>query len=357
MVIMTSIALLLGRRITLFDRVTISESLNLYTIQGIVRLVKLIGVFVIIAEAIGAVLLSIRFIPIFGWPSGLWKSLYHSVSAFNNAGFDLMGGFKSLSKFIGDPLVNIVVMCLIVLGGLGFFAVSEITTQRRFKFFSLHTKLVVRTTLILIVVATILIFLLEYNNPLTLKPLCLTDKVIASLFQAVTPRTAGFSTLNIGGLKPVTSLLITTLMFIGASPGGTGGGVKTTTFVVGLAMLWSTIHGDERTVLLHKILPVKNIKRALSIILLGLTIVYLSTFLLLMVSKFDTLDAFFEATSAFGTVGLSRGITPYLNSVGKVVLILTMLFGRVGPATLLLFMVIPGEPWKVSYPEEKVIVG
>ncbi len=357
MVIMTSIALLLGRRIALFDRITLSESLNLYSLKGIIHLVKLISAFVIFSESIGAIFLSIRFVPLFGWSDGIWKSLFHSISAFNNAGFDLMGGFKSFGEFKGDPLVNIVIMCLIVLGGLGFFAVSEIFTLKRFKLFSLHTKIVIRTTIILLISTTIIIFLLEYSNPQTLKPLTLIDKVMVSIFQAVTPRTAGFSTLNIGGLKPATSILIITLMFIGASPGGTGGGVKTTTFVIGLAMLWSTIQGDEKTVLMHKSIPYQNVKKAISILLLGLAVVYLSTIFLLITNNFKPLDVFFESTSAFGTVGLSKGITPFLNSAGKVILIITMMLGRIGPATLLLSMVMPSEPWKISYPEERVIVG
>lgn len=357
MVIMTSVALLLGRKISLFDRVTLSESLNLYTIKGIIKLVKLIAIFVIINELVGALLLSIRFIPLFGWSKGIWKSIYHSISAFNNAGFDLMGNFNSLINFRGDLLVNVVIILLIVMGGLGFYAISEIITLKKFKLFSLHTKIIIRTTIFLIIIGTLLILFLEFNNPLTLKELTLSEKLIASIFQSVTPRTAGFSTLNIGYLTPATSVIIIALMFIGASPGGTGGGIKTSTFIVGLALLWSTIKGYDKTTLMHKSLPSINAKKAVTIIFLGFLIVYISTFLLLLTNPFDTLDALFEVTSAFGTVGLSRGITTSLNSFGKIVLIFTMFFGRVGPATLLLSMVLPSEPWKISYPEERVIVG
>ncbi|MBT9130043.1 MAG: Ktr system potassium uptake protein B [candidate division WS2 bacterium] len=357
MTAMTIIALLLGRKVSIFDRTLISDTLNLYSIQGAVKLVKLIAFFVLVIEITGALLLSLRFIPRFGLIDGLWKSLFHSVSAFNNAGFDIMGNFKSLTEYVSDPFVNIIISTLIIIGGIGFMTVSEIILHRKNGAISLHTKMVIRTTILLLILATLLVLVLEYHNPKTLGNLNLFDKILASFFQAVTPRTAGFNTIDTASLLPATSWLIIFLMFIGASPGGTGGGVKTTTFAVGIAFIWSILQGKEKTVIMNKSIPSITIRKTIAILFIAFMLVFFSTFALLSTLKAPPLDILFEVTSAFGTVGLSRGLTTNLDFTGKIILMFTMLAGRVGPLALLLSLVVKTKPSVITYPEEKISIG
>ncbi|MBT9164417.1 MAG: Ktr system potassium uptake protein B [candidate division WS2 bacterium] len=357
MTAMTMIALLLGRKLSIFDRNILSDTLNLYSIQGAVKLVKLIAFFVLGIEITGALLLSLRFIPRFGYINGLWKSLFHAVSAFNNAGFDIMGNFKSLTEFVSDPYVNLIISILIIIGGIGFITVSEIILHRKNGVMSLHTKMVIRTTVILLILATFLVLLLEFNNPKTLGNLNFFNKILASYFQAVTPRTAGFNTINTSSLLPATSLIIIFLMFIGASPGGTGGGVKTTTLAVGLAFIWSILQGEEKTVIMNRSIPSSTIRKTIAILFIALMLVFISTFAMLSTQKAPPLDIIFEVTSAFGTVGLSRGLTTNLNFTGKIILMFTMFAGRVGPLALLLSLVVKRKPLVITYPEEKVSVG
>lgn len=357
MTAMTMIALLLGRKISIFDRTMLSDTLNLYSIQGAVKLVKLIAFFVLGFEIAGALLLSIRFIPRFGYINGLWKSLFHSVSAFNNAGFDIMGNFKSLTEFVSDPFVTLVISILIIIGGIGFITISEIILHRKNGVISLHTKMVIRTTALLLILATLLVLLLEFNNPKTLGNLNIFDKILASFFQAVTPRTAGFNTIDTTSLLPATSFLIIFLMFIGASPGGTGGGVKTTTFAIMIAYILSIVKREEKTVIMNRSIPSSTIRKTIAIVLIAFILVYISTFALLSTLEASLLDIIFETTSAFGTVGLSRGLTTNLDFTGKIILMFTMIAGRVGPLALLLSLVVKVKQTVISYPEEKVSVG
>jgi trk system potassium uptake protein TrkH len=354
MTMATLVALTTGRRITLRQRVIIQEALGESRLGGIVRLTKAVLVFTALVEGAGALLLGFHWAPVFGWGTAFYYGLFHAVSAFCNAGFDLFT--SSLEAFRGDWLVCLVISTLFVIGGLGFHVVTELGSNWRWHRVSLHTRLVVVTTLFLIGAGTLGILLLEADNPATLAGLPWSEKVLASYFQAVTPRTAGFSTLPIGQMREATLWLLIGLMFVGASPGSTGGGIKTTTFATLLAMVATILSGKEQTTVFGRRLGTMTVFRAMAITLISLGVV-VSAALVLLVAGDGTLgEALFESTSAFGTVGLSRGITPELSAVGKLALIFTMFVGRVGPLTLG-FALVHRTHARIHLPEEKITVG
>ncbi|HZG59824.1 MAG TPA: TrkH family potassium uptake protein [Anoxybacillus sp.] len=354
----TFFAFLLGKRISLKERILLQESLNNLTIEGIVRLVKRILIFTVIIEFIGAVLLSIRFS--FDMPllKALYFGLFHAISNFNNAGFDIMGEFRSLTGYVEDPVVTLVVCALITLGGIGFIVMNEVYEYRETGRLSLQAKIVVFTSLLLVVISTLAIFLLELNNPKTLQPLSPLGKFLGSLFQAVTPRTAGSNTLNIPDLTQPTLFLIIVLMFVGASPGSTGGGIKTTTFATLLGAVWSQIKGKEDVIFFKQRIVYDTIYKALTVTFSGLFIVITVTMLLTITERGkDFLMILFEATSAFGTVGLSMGLTTELSPIGKVIIILTMFAGRLGPLTIAYAVTLRRKPDPFRYPKGKIMIG
>ncbi|KYH32270.1 TrkH family potassium uptake protein [Neomoorella mulderi] len=356
MTLSTLVALLLGKRITLKERLVMQEAMNQLTVEGVVRLSKYVLIFTLFAEGLGALLLSIRFSSQMPLGQAIYFGIFHAVSAFCNAGFDLFS--KSLVDYRGDLLVNMVITLLIIFGGLGFSVVADIYTKRSWKRLSLHSKIVIRTTLLLIVTATVIIFLLEYTNTKSLAPLPLGEKILASYFQAVTPRTAGFNTLVIGDLRPVTLLFITILMFIGASPGSTGGGIKTTTFAAIAVAVWTIIRGNVDIEVFGRRLPRGTVLKALAIAAVSLLLVVTVTGILLITEQADLQMVLFEVTSAFGTVGLSMGLTPKLTTTGKLLITATMFTGRVGPLTLAFAIAQRlGRQGIKHYPEERIIVG
>ncbi|MEW5762782.1 MAG: TrkH family potassium uptake protein [Bacillota bacterium] len=351
----TLFAILLGKRIGFRERLVIRESLNNINVAGVVRLVRSILLYTAAVEGFFALVLGLRWAADFGWERGMWLGLFHAVSAFNNAGFDLMGDFRSLTRYVDDPVVTLGVGLAIVLGGLGFAVAVDILRQRRWRKFSLHTKFVLVLTFLLIGCGMAVFLALEHNN--TLAGLGPGGKLLASFFQAVTPRTAGYNTVDIGRLTAATQFLLVLLMFIGASPGSTGGGIKTTTFgALGLAVL-SMARGKEDAELFGRRIPKEQIYRALGVFLMSVTVVVLAVMALLVSQEKDFLSLVFEAVSAFGTVGLSTGITPDLTPFGKVVLIVTMFVGRVGPLTVAFALALRPQPGAVRYPEEKLIIG
>lgn len=357
MAVATIIMVLLGRRITLRDRLLIREAFNQVSLAGMVALVRAVIFLTLAVELSGALLLSLDFVPRFGWGRGLYYSLFHAVSAFNNAGFDLMGGFRSFTSFVGNPLVSLTIAGLLIIGGLGFSVLIELVHLRSFRDLSLHAKLVLVTTAVLLLTGISLILMLEWNNPRTLGHLPFGVRLLASFFQSATPRTAGFNTLDIGSLRPATLLILIVLMFIGASPGSTGGGVKTTTVGTLVATVWSTVRGQEEIGFFERRIPVELVLRALTIVSLSLGLLLAVTLGLTIVEPFPFLSLLFEATSAFGTVGLSTGITPYLSKAGRVLLIVLMYTGRLGPLTLTVAMAHHGRAVAVKHPEERIIVG
>ena len=354
MTIATLMAMAIGRRIGLRERLVLQEAQNLYTVGGVVRFTRNVVLITLAIEAIGALLLTLRWVPEFGLARGVYFGIFHSVSAFNNAGFDLMGGFRSLTGFVGDPTVNIVFMLLIIIGGLGFTVLHALTSPRRL---GLHAKIVLTTSAVLIVLGTGMLLLLEFSNRATLGGLTGQDRAMAALFQSVTPRTAGFNSIDVGKLRDPSLMLIIALMFIGASPGGTGGGIKTTTFVAPMAVILSMIRGRPDPELFRRRLPPVVIYKAVTIALVGVAFVVSAGTLLSFVEQVDFINALFEVVSGFGTVGLTTGLTPSLSSLGRIIVIITIFTGRVGLLTVAYALTRRHQPANFRYPEERIYVG
>lgn len=360
MTMATMLALIVGKKISLKSRLVMQEALSHYNISGVVRLTRNVLIMTFTIEAIGAAILSTRFVPMFGLWKGIYISVFHSVSAFCNAGFDIMGNFVSLTQFVVDPVVSFTVMGLIVMGGLGFTVLSDMALKRKFSTFTLNTKLAVTVTFFLILGGTVFFFLVEYSNPATLGSLSFSGKWLASLFQSITPRTAGFNTLPTDKLTMSSLLFTIVLMFIGGSPASTAGGIKTTTFGLIVFNVFSVINGYEETVMFKRRVSQVLISRALALMSLALSLVLFVT-MVLSFNEHDTsfLSLLFETVSAFGTVGLSTGITPHLSDVSKMVLAMTMFFGRLGPMTLVMALARRQSQNRalLRYPENKVNVG
>ena len=366
MIFATLVMVALGRRISLRNRVLIRESLNSASLSGLVRLSLWFSALALLLELLGACLLSIRFIPMYGVGKGVLYSLFHAISAFCNAGFDLFGGFRSLEQFQRDPLVLLTLAAMIILGGLGFSVITECLHVRRdLRKLSLHAKLVLLVTGVLLVAGTLLILALEWDNPATLgqEGFGAGDKLLNAFFQSATLRTAGFASVDQNALTDSSKLLSVLLMFIGASPASTGGGVKTTTISVMLLLIVSVIRGDERVNAFGKQLPIGTIRRALVILSIGMGIVVAATCALSISERHagrDMLDLVFEVTSAFGTTGLSSVNTPSLNRFSQALLMPLMYFGRVGPLTLAFALAnrMENNPRnRMKYPEEKIMIG
>ncbi|MHB1126467.1 MAG: TrkH family potassium uptake protein [Bacillota bacterium] len=356
MTMSTLFALAIGKKITLRERLVIQEALNQNKVAGVVRLTKYILWFTVSIEGVAALILGLRWSADYGLARGLYLGLFHAVAAFANAGFDLFS--KSLVDYRGDGVVNLVIMSLIVIGGLGFTVVADLYTKRGFRRLSLHSKVVLCITALLLIGGMVAIYLFESGNPQTMADLPLGEKVLSSAFQSVTPRTAGFNTLPIAEMRPVTLFLITFLMFVGASPGGTGGGVKTTTAGAMIAVIYAMLRGREDVEMFRRRLASSIIYKSLAIIFISMSIIFISTTILLITEKIPLQPALFEVTSAFGTVGLSMGVTPTLSVVGKITIIATMFIGRVGPLTIA-FALAQRIYKRAAFrlPEDKIMVG
>lgn len=351
----TLVMLVLRKKISLKERLIIQEELNTENLTGIIRLVRYVVFLTLGLEALGAILLFLRFLPIMPPGQAVFFSIFHAVSAFNNAGFDLFG--NSLEGFTTDWYIVLVITGLFIIGGIGFTVIAEIYSCRRFKHFSLHTKVVLTISLLLIVLGTLVIFGLEYNNPETLGDLNLSGKIAAAYFQGVTPRTAGFNTIPIGKMTKASQFFIIILMFIGASSGSTGGGVKTTTVGTLLLVVWALIKKRDDVVVFQRRLSYMTIFKALSVVMISILIIFTVTMVLAVTEKFAFLDIFFETVSAFGTVGLSTGITGKLSSIGQLFIIVTMFIGRVGPMTLAIAIGEQRQKTFIRFPEEKLMIG
>ena len=351
----TMFAFLLGKKITLRQRLILQESLNQFSIGGLVRLAKYIFIFAFIFEFIGSLFLYYFWhnLPINHHP--LFLSVFHAVSAFCNAGFSLYS--DSLVQFNTHPAVNLIFIILIIVGGLGFLVLFEIVEYPIKKKLSLHSKIVLQTSFILIFVGAGIIFFLEHSNPDTLGFLSIPGKIMGSLFQSITARTAGFNTLATSRLSNASLFFIILLMFIGASPTSTGGGIKTTTFSVLLLNTLASLRGKNHLSLYKRRISVDVIRKAWEIAFLSLLWTVLMLILLSHVEKFRFIELFFELISAIGTVGLSTGITPSLSLSGKIIIIVTMFFGRLGPLALAFSLITKRKPELIEYPEEKLMVG
>jgi len=352
------IFIFLGRRISLRDRLVVMEALNQETLSGLLPLVKAVVRLAVLIVLSGAALLSIRFVPTMGWERGLFFSLFHAVSAFGNAGFDLFGNFESLTRSPADYLVNGTIMALLIIGGLGFTVVLDLLKRMRQGCrLALHTRLVLIITLVLLLAGTGAVLVLEYDNPETMAALAPGEKIFTALFTSATTRTAGFNVLDTGAHLPATLLIMMALMFIGASPASTGGGVKTTTFGTVVVAVIALIRGRQEPVLFHRRLPMEQIFKAVAIIAGAATLIFTVTLVLTIFENQPFIELLFEAFSAFGTVGLSTGITPELSAPSKVALILAMFGGRLGPLTLLVALTKRKYEDGLHYPEEKLMIG
>lgn len=365
----TMFFIMMGRKIRLKERLIIQEALNQYSLSGMVRLTKNVVLGTLLIEGIGAILLAIRFVPQHGL-EGVFMAIFHSISAFCNAGFDIVGD-SSLTPYVGDVIINITVILLIVLGGLGFTVWIDVLRvmkdkfankygwRRTFKKFTLHTKIVMVLTFSFIVIGFVLFFLLESGNPNTLGPLSIKDKVLGSLFQSITPRTAGFNTMPLDQMNHASKFLTILFMFVGGSPAGTAGGVKTVTVGVIILSVLSVIRGKEQTEAYDRSIPENIIKRALAVVTIGIAVV-ISVTMILSVTEIGTsfMNIFFESVSAFATVGLTLGITGSLTTIGKIIICITMFIGRLGPVTMALAFSMRGKSkTSIKKPEEKVMVG
>jgi len=359
MTITTLFILFVKRHLTLSEKTLFAQSASAMNLGIVGVLIKQIALGTLIFEATGAALLAIRFIPVFGWGQGIWAAVFHSVSAFCNAGFDIMGGlgeFSSLAYFSGDVLVNLVIMCLIVIGGLGFLVWGDIIHSKfRFKKFSLHTTIVIWTTLILILTGAALYFGFEYNGAMT--GMSFGQKIMAAFFQSITPRTAGFSTLNQAALSDSSKLLTITLMLIGGSSGSTAGGIKTTTFAVVLLTIKSIIQRKRAVNAGKRRLAETTVYEASSIFFLYLFVVVIATITLCAIEPYSLTQIMFEIVSAIGTVGLSTGITPTLTIASKAIIILLMYGGRVGVLSFAMIFANKKPSPPIERPVEKIIVG
>ncbi|SHH24253.1 TrkH family potassium uptake protein [Tepidibacter thalassicus] len=354
----TLFSILIGKKICLHQRLLIQEALNQYDLSGLVRLTRhiLVGTFII--EGIGAIILSMVFIPKMGFLKGLGYGVFHAISAFCNAGFDLMGNFSSLTSYTENIVVNIVIMALIILGGLGFTVIFDIIKKRNFSKLTLHSKIVIFMTSFLILIGFILFFAIEYDNPKTLGNLSFKGKIIASMFQSVTTRTAGFNTIDLAAMKDSSKFLTIILMFIGGSPASTAGGIKTATLGVLILAVIAFIKGKEDVEAFGRRISYSVVNKSLGVVAIGLSIVvFVVMSLSLTEVKFDFLDTLFEAVSAFGTVGLSLAGTPNLSLIGRILIALSMFAGRVGALTILFALSNRKQKNLVRYPEDKVIVG
>jgi trk system potassium uptake protein TrkH len=353
----TIVAMLMGKKIYLRERLILKESLNQNSVQGIVLMVKRVLILTFIVELAGAIILACRFMQHMTVKRALFYGVFHSISAFNNAGFDLIGNFRSFTPYVSDGIINITLALLIIIGGLGFAVSLDCIKKRKYNGFSLHTKVVLITTFSLLCIAFFVIFAFEFFNTDTLGKLNLKDKALAAFFQGVSVRTAGFNTIDISLLKEGTLFVMIMLMFIGASPGSTGGGIKTSTFSTLLLYVKSIIMGEEDINLFGKQIAKIAVRKATAIFFISLTIVIISTLLICWFTDVGFLPSLFEATSAFGTVGLSVGVTSQLNFSGKIVIIITMFLGRLGPLTIAMALTNRPKTNIIRYPEEKIIVG
>ncbi|MET3698817.1 TrkH family potassium uptake protein [Bacillus oleivorans] len=349
------IFIVLGKKIGFKERIIVQQALNQTSIGGVINLVKNLFIYSFTIEIIAMILLAIRWVPEYGWGRGMYVSFFHSISAFNNAGFSIWA--DSLMRYVGDPVVNLVITILFIIGGIGFTVLSDIWHKPNFRRLSLHSKLMIVGTIVLNLFAMMVIFFLEYNNPNTFGTLAsLGDKMWAAYFQAVTPRTAGFNSLDIASLHEGTITLMLLLMFIGAGSASTGGGIKLTTFLVIVFSVITFLREKRNITIGKRSIKDKAVFRSLAILTISILFIFLAVFLLNITEPDPFLLILFEVISAFGTVGLSMGLTADLSIIGKLIIVLVMFFGKLGPLTFAFSLAKP-EAEKIRYPTEDILTG
>lgn len=354
MTISTFMLLVFRQQLFYSQRHTFKESLNLYSWPDVVHVfARIVGV-VLLVEGAGAIVLFLRWLPELGTGQACLYGIFHAVSAFNNAGFCLVPRFASLVPYAGDMVVNFTITTLAILGGLGFIVLADLWQRHRL---SLHSKVVLITTVLLLFLGTLTIYTLERHNPGTLGQLSTGGKLMGSYFQAVTPRTAGFHTVDLNKMFPATLLFTMLLMFIGASPSGTGGGIKTTVFAAVVSTIWATLRGFKNTIIYNRRLPAEIVRQAFAVTFLSLAVIAAAVFALGETEKAGIMPLTFEAFSAFGNVGFSLGLTPHLSSAGKIIIMVVMLLGRIGPLALLLSLNMGRKEPRIEPPKEGISIS
>ena len=363
--IMSGLMISFHKKMGIGDRMLIQDAFNLNTLSGLVKFIKkvLIGTFII--EGIGALLYMFVFVPEFG-AKGIWISVFNSISAFCNAGIDIIAE-DSLCAYVINPMINFTTSLLIILGGIGYIVwwdmlrILKKMKQQGLKCFSsltLHSKIALSVTVFLLAMGTFLFLIFEYNNPLTIAEYSFGNKLQTAFFQSVTTRTAGFATIPQQNLTNASAIISLLLMFIGGSPVGTAGGIKTVTIMVLIVSAFATITNKEDVVLFHRTIAKQTINKAVAVVSISFMVMFTSTVLLAAVTDASALDIAYETVSATATVGLTRNLTPSLNLLGKIIIIITMYLGRVGPISLLIAFNKKREKKNIiKNPTEEISVG
>ncbi len=362
MTVLTLVSLALRRRISLSERLVMATTFNLNGMDGVVRVVShaLYGTFII--EGIGALFFATQFIPQYGLLDGLWRSIFHSISSFCNAGFDLMGktygAFSSLAGYIASPVVLATTGILVIVGGLGFFVWEDIITKKSFKKLSLYSKMVIYTSAALIGLGAIFFFLEETSRGGSMVDMPLWQQWMNSIFQSVTLRTAGYDAIGQGNLTESSQVLSVVYMLIGGSAGSTAGGIKTVTLLVLLLALSSNLRGQSEVTICRRTIPYQQVINAMTLVLMVMFLCLAGSMVLTTVEGVPYLSALFEVASAMGTVGLSTGLTPGLSPFSQVLIIVLMYLGRVGILSFsLVFLTSGGKSTKIKYPKTNVMIG
>ena len=348
------IPLILGKKIGMKPRQILKEQLNVESLEGMIVLFKYVLAFTFGTEILGAILLSIKFIPLYGAGTGIWYAIFHSISAFCNAGFDILG--DSIFPFRDDLLINLTLSFLVIVGGLGFVVTSELFRRRSFKKLSTHSKLVIMVSGILLIFGTVMFLFLE-NEDGVLQYESLKGSILESFFQSVVARTAGFYSVDLSQIKDSTALMLMGLMFVGGSPGSTAGGIKTTTLGVLLLSTHAVVRGESEPVVFGRHISTETVRKALAIFLVSIFIILSVSFMLAITESAPLVDILYETVSALATVGASKGITPHLTDAGKNLITLCMYLGRIGPMTMAFAFGMKAKKSLIRYPESFISIG
>ncbi|MCW8333855.1 TrkH family potassium uptake protein [Vibrio paucivorans] len=345
-----------GVRLSLKQQALAKDALGQDRKVNLRNLVKKIVIFALVAELIGFVFLSIRWVPEMGWSTGMFYALFHAISAFNNAGFALFS--DSMMSFAEDPLVLVVLACLFIFGGLGFTVVGDVSAnwKRGFNHLHLHTKIMLTATPMLLLFGTVMLWALERANPNTMADLSVGGQWLTAFFQSATARTAGFNSVDIGQFTQPALLVMIVLMLIGAGSTSTGGGIKVSTFAVALVATWTFLRQKKHVVMFKRTVNWQAVTKSLAIIVVSGAMLTTAMFLLMITEQSSFDKVVFEVISAFATVGLTAGLTAELSEPGKYIMIVVMIIGRIGPLTLAYMLARP-EPTLLKYPEDSVLTG
>ncbi|QQK78978.1 Ktr system potassium transporter B [Salicibibacter cibi] len=357
MIFGVTVAILVGKVMGMKYRLLLQPTTNTFSARGISRLAMTILLLALALEAVTVLILTIHWSGEMGWAEAAYSALFHSVMAFNNAGFTLFD--NSMEDYLGDPLVNLSLSGLFIIGGLGFMVLVDLYRQRSLKKLSLHSKLVLVTSGTLLLGGFFFLFVVELFNPAT-EGLSLTERLLAAYFQSATPRSAGFNTFDIGSMLVVSQFFIIVLMFIGASTGGTGGGIKTNTFAIIVLATINTFRSGHQVHAFHRKIALETVMRALAVVMSSLAWIVGTTLLLSITEGLHDvhfLTTLFDVVSGFSTTGLSMGLTEELSPIGKVIMMITMFVGRLGPLTLAYLLTYKQRPSRINYPEDKVLIG